>query len=203
MYDSEDDAWIYQIKVVIGGSTGSGKTSLIKRACKLDFSTLERSTIGIDFLTLEMNSLVDQRRRYRLQIWDTAGQERFRAVNRTYYREAIVVLFVYDCTSAESFQQIPMWLQDAEWDSKKLGVQGYLIANKIDLETKTFQSGRELAQQYNLHYVETSALTRENLDTLFERIRDRLDETHSCKQKSKLSLDTPLLNRQESKTCCQ
>ncbi len=34
----------------------------------------------------------------KLQLWDTAGQEKFQAVTKSYYRNALGVIIVYDIT---------------------------------------------------------------------------------------------------------
>jgi small GTP-binding protein len=68
-------------------------------------------TIGIDFKikTLEINN-----KSIKLQIWDTAGQERFNNITESYYRTAKGVLFVYDITNGQSFDNIGKWLRNLE-----------------------------------------------------------------------------------------
>lgn len=67
-----------EAKIVVLGSQGVGKTSLVARYVKNQFAPASTtSTVGASFLTKrviddESDTLV------RLQIWDTAGQERFR-----------------------------------------------------------------------------------------------------------------------------
>lgn len=34
----------------------------------------------------------------RLQLWDTAGQERYKSVTKSYYKNALGVIIVYDIT---------------------------------------------------------------------------------------------------------
>lgn len=75
-----------EAKIVVLGSQGVGKTSLVARYVKNQFSpSTTTSTVGASFLTKrvvddESDTLV------RLQIWDTAGQERFRFVNYFWLR---------------------------------------------------------------------------------------------------------------------
>lgn len=70
-----------EAKIVVLGSQGVGKTSLVNRYVKNQFQPASTtSTVGASFLTKrvvddESDTLV------RLQIWDTAGQERFRCVS--------------------------------------------------------------------------------------------------------------------------
>jgi len=60
----------HHIKVVIVGSSGVGKTSLLVRFTDDQFSESFLTTIGVDFRfkTLNLDS-----KNIRLQIWDTAG----------------------------------------------------------------------------------------------------------------------------------
>jgi GTPase SAR1 family protein len=51
--------------------------------------------LGIDFKIKKIN--VDDKR-IKLQVWDTAGQERFRTITQTYYKGAMGIILVYDCT---------------------------------------------------------------------------------------------------------
>ena len=62
--------------------------------------------VGVDFFArvIEIDSNIPDFTRCRLQIWDTAGQERFRSIARSYYRNAVGALIVYDITSRRSFE---------------------------------------------------------------------------------------------------
>jgi GTPase SAR1 family protein len=46
--------------------------------------------------------------------WDTAGQERFRTITTAYYRGAMGILLVYDCTDESSFNNIRNWIRNIE-----------------------------------------------------------------------------------------
>ena len=75
----------YQIKGVVLGNSSVGKTCLMNRFVKQEFSQHYRATIGADFLSKE---IVINDLHISFQIWDTAGQERFRSVTHAYYRDA-------------------------------------------------------------------------------------------------------------------
>ena len=96
-----------------------------------------------------------------MQVWDTSGQERFRTITQTYYKNAKGVLLVYDCTEETSFENVGRWLEQlsqmAEHDIAKI-----LVANKVDLTDQrkvSEQKGKELAREYKMEYLETSAKT--------------------------------------------
>lgn len=71
-YRAEDD-YDYLFKVVLIGDSGVGKSNLLSRFTRNEFSLESKSTIGVEFATRSLN--VDSKV-IKAQIWDTAGQER-------------------------------------------------------------------------------------------------------------------------------
>lgn len=90
----------YQIKLLLIGDSGVGKSCCLLRFSEDSFTPSFITTIGIDFKirTIELDG-----KRVKLQIWDTAGQERFRTITTAYYRGAMGILLVYDVTDERSF----------------------------------------------------------------------------------------------------
>ncbi|KAK8514101.1 hypothetical protein V6N12_008818 [Hibiscus sabdariffa] len=89
-YRAEDD-YDYLFKVVLIGDSGVGKSNLLSRFTRNEFSLESKSTIGVEFATRSLN--VDGKV-IKAQIWDTAGQERYRAITSAYYRGAVGALLV-------------------------------------------------------------------------------------------------------------
>ncbi|XP_013365101.1 PREDICTED: ras-related protein Rab-4B isoform X2 [Chinchilla lanigera] len=105
----------------------------------------------------------------KLQIWDTAGQERFRSVTRSYYRGAAGALLVYDITSRETYNSLAAWLTDARTLASP-NIVVILCGNKKDLDPErevTFLEASRFAQENELMFLETSALTGENVEEAF------------------------------------
>lgn len=97
-----------EAKVVVLGTQGVGKTSIVVRYVGKIFSKKVSPTIGSSFFTFKMT--VDNYR-VKLQLWDTAGQERFRSMAPMYYRKANAAFIVYDITSYESFDSVKSWVE--------------------------------------------------------------------------------------------
>ena len=70
--------------------------------------------------------------RVTFEIWDTAGQERYRSIAKIYYKDAKVVLAVYDVTSMTSFEEMKHWIDEVRNNSGK-NVRIIIVGNKIDL----------------------------------------------------------------------
>ncbi|KAJ6377334.1 hypothetical protein OIU76_026329 [Salix suchowensis] len=94
-YRAEDD-YDYLFKVVLIGDSGVGKSNLLSRFTRNEFSLESKSTIGVEFATRSLN--VDGKV-IKAQIWDTAGQERYH-VNAGWG-----VLHLFVCSSSSFFSQ--------------------------------------------------------------------------------------------------
>ncbi|KAK8964608.1 Ras-related protein RABA1f [Platanthera guangdongensis] len=77
-YRSDDD-YDYLFKVVLIGDSGVGKSNLLSRFTKNEFSLESKSTIGVEFAT---RSISVSEKIVKAQIWDTAGQESMTGQNR-------------------------------------------------------------------------------------------------------------------------
>ena len=128
---SRENAFDMQIKLLMIGDSGVGKTCLLLRYANDSFSPTFITTIGIDFkikniqldnkriklqVELFMKRLLWRKTSYvefyphRRQIWDTAGQERFRTITTSYFRGAQGILLVYDVTDRQTFVSIRNWV---------------------------------------------------------------------------------------------
>lgn len=96
-------------KIIIAGSQGVGKSSLLLRYVDNSWSGNMLSTIGVDFKfkTIQMSG-----ERIKLQIWDTAGSEAFKSIVSAYYRGADAVILVFDNSNRLSFEQLgSFWIE--------------------------------------------------------------------------------------------
>lgn len=64
----------YVFKIVLIGDSAVGKSQLLARFARNEFSLDSKATIGVEFQTKTL--LVDNKT-VKAQIWDTAGQERY------------------------------------------------------------------------------------------------------------------------------
>jgi len=175
----------YVFKVVLIGDSAVGKSQILARFARNDFSLDSKATIGVEFQT---RTLVISHKSVKAQIWDTAGQERYRAVTSAYYRGAVGALLVYDITKRQSFDHIPRWLEELRSHADK-NIVIMLIGNKSDLEDQravTLEDAKEFAQKEGLFFLETSALQATNVEPAFMTV---LTEIFNIVNKKTLATD--------------
>lgn len=96
-------------KIILLGASKVGKTSLLTRYIDDKFSTIVQSTMGMldnikilkyKFKGIDFRTKREQCQDFvaRLDIWDTAGQEKFKTINKTYYKNAIGAIIIFDLT---------------------------------------------------------------------------------------------------------
>ncbi|KAL9325440.1 hypothetical protein ACSQ67_006085 [Phaseolus vulgaris] len=151
-----DDDYDYLFKVVLIGDSGVGKSNLLSRFTRNEFSLESKSTIGVEFATRSIR--VDDKV-VKAQIWDTAGQERYRAITSAYYRGAVGALLVYDVTRHVTFENVERWLKELR-DHTDANIVVMLVGNKADLRhlraVSTEDATKVLTQIY--HVVSKKAL---------------------------------------------
>ena len=156
-------------KVVLAGSSGVGKTSILFRLVDDIFIEQNQPTIGVEFKTY---STIIENHKIKLQIWDTAGQERFRSVSKAYFRNSVGALIVFDVTFRDSFDQVKNWIKDLE-NLSSPNSYIILVGNKIDLSSDRVISEREaqdFAIRHGMIYIETSALQNKNISETFLKL---------------------------------
>jgi small GTP-binding protein len=158
----------YQAKVILVGSSGVGKSSLIGSFVGTEFEIGSSPTVAPAFCSLtvrlEHDVTVD------LQCWDTAGQERFLSISTTYYRDADIALVCHapgDATGIET------------WAKRVLDVTPsckiFIVVTKSDSFEPDVLRNDEAATatmvaKYDAERFITSARTREGVNVLMEAV---------------------------------
>ena len=164
---ADEDNYEMMVKVVLVGDSGVGKTNIMSKYLKNEFHEDSKATVGVEFgakqFTVEGHVI-------KAQIWDTAGQERYKAITSAYYKGAKGAFIVYDITRKNTFDSVSRWVSDLTATAdKKISI--ILIGNKSDLEDQrqvTKEMGEEKANQLQVAFLETSAMSGENLEKGFQ-----------------------------------
>jgi small GTP-binding protein len=155
-------------KVVIGGSGGVGKSSLIQRYVNGSFMDNQKMTIGAQF---HVKALDVDNQPLKLQLWDFAGEERFRFMLADYCLGAQGAFIVYDVTDFSTFEQVVEWLKIIRTKAKEIPIM--LVGNKYDLPNHevTEDAANQLSQEAKcIGNVMVSAKIDLNVNEMFDAI---------------------------------
>ena len=94
-------------KVEVVGDCEVGKTSIIKKITKDEFSEEYTPTLGYEFnpVLIKVNDMI-----LKLQIWDMCGSENYRSILLNLYRNASLGILVYSVCSRKSFNNLENWI---------------------------------------------------------------------------------------------
>ena len=173
--EENEKKYDYIFKLILIGSSGVGKSSILQRYVQKIFNTEYTCTIGVDFF-MKTNNIRDKS--IKLQLWDTAGTEKFKSITTGYYRGANAAFVVFDLTSKPSFDSVSEWIENyykySNPDSEKHVV---LIGNKSDLKENreiTKEQIDSFVMNNKIKYFETSAKNGENIEECFYFIAEKL-----------------------------
>lgn len=166
----EGDGRKADLKLVLVGGSGVGKTAIVTRLINNTFNTKNEVTLGASFFIKEWRGLL-------VAVWDTAGSEKFAPLTGFYLRRCDAALVVYDVADAESFVRAQDYWQKLEEESPNCTVG--LLCNKMDLieECDTIdkcQAGRDYARDKGVTFFEVSAKTGRNVEESFDSLCSRI-----------------------------
>ncbi len=164
----------YLFKIVTVGGAAVGKTSIILRYTTGKFREYYAPTLGADFAIkkMELNG-----NRVKLQIWDLGSQDFLGNVRAGFYPGSRGVLFMYDVTSRESFEELTKWKKEV--DSHLKGYECLVVANKTDLKDERAVSkadGKKIAKRFGGAYLEASVKLNENVNDSFSKMAEMVLE---------------------------
>ena len=196
------------IKVILVGEPGTGKTSLINVSVGEKFQEITSSTLLSTFVSKEY---IIKGKKYILNIWDTAGQEKYRAMTKIFIKDSKIVIFVYSIDNKESFEGLKShWLnviKDSLGDEPIYG----LVGNKYDLfmkEEVKEDEAKEYAFQNDMKFQLVSAKEEPEtfinfLSSLLEEFLEKDDITPKRKTIFINKEDNNNFNSNHKKNCCK
>ncbi|EAY12028.1 small GTP-binding protein, putative [Trichomonas vaginalis G3] len=185
-----------EVKLVVVGETGVGKTTLLQRYAEGKVEE-QLSTIGACCMekAVEVNS-----RTYNLSLWDTAGQEAYRAIVPMYFRGASIALIVADITNEKSLETIPYWINLVHKNLSTENPIVSIVVNKIDLKESQVMTEGDILSTYHTTEMEvffTSAIANIGVDTLFDYLLNKYD---NLGQPTDDNVAVAEISRKDSKT---
>ncbi|XP_028938854.1 rho-related GTP-binding protein RhoF [Ornithorhynchus anatinus] len=167
-----------ELKIVIVGDGGCGKTSLLMVFSQGAFPEQYAPSVFEKYTT----SLSVGNKEVTLNLYDTAGQEDYDRLRPLSYQNTHLVLICYDVMNPTSYENVLIkWFPEVSHFCR--GIPTVLIGCKTDLrkdkeqlrklraaqlEPITYNQGESACQQMNAElYLECSAKFRENVENVF------------------------------------
>lgn len=155
----------YHTKVVFVGTSGVGKSAIVKRLVTNYFDNDSPATVGAWYESIP----IDDHRK--LQLWDTAGQERYATVVPVYLRGAHIAVIVYSLVDVASYEQMKVWYNRVKEAAPSATI--IIVGNKEDLldeATSVIHPSRVDNDYPNDIKMVTSALSGKGRDDLLEKL---------------------------------
>lgn len=157
------------IKVIVVGDGSVGKTSMLRRFCKGDYSDQYKKTIGTEFSEKDVY-IKATGQTVKLMLWDTAGQEVFNALTSAYYRGSGAAIIAFSTVDRDSFVNVDKWKKKVEAQCGNITM--VLCQTKCDLlSDPAAVKGEEvdqLAKKLRIPLFRTSTKENFNVVQLFE-----------------------------------
>ena len=174
------------LKILVVGSSGTGKTSFIQRWTKGEFTEISKPTIVSEF---SFKIYVYKEKKYRIQLWDLGGQDKTPTMAKIFARDSHGCLVISDCTKKETLEETLDWKKVINEESNFVDGQKLpfiLIQNKIDLikdkmELEDIENDTKKIGENNefIKYFMSSVKENINIDNAMEyligNIVDRLE----------------------------
>jgi small GTP-binding protein len=157
-------------KIILVGSSGVGKTSLVSCLFQQQFDASALPTVAPAFATWTVRckdgTSVD------LQIWDTAGQEQYQAISQMFYRDSDAALV---CFTEGEVGSIPRWIERVKEHAPDSRL--YLVATQVDLISEENYPdlnarAQESLETQKLKFFMTSAVSGQGVTDLFQTIAE-------------------------------
>ena len=163
---------VIRCKVALVGDSKVGKTNIANQLTKKNFNNTYQTTLGIDYSHHDIE-IKDTNYTVQFHILDFTGFSTFRETINNLITDCNFILYVFDLTNLESFQNIKLWkglINDL--NIKKNTVQ-YLIGNKnenpdkIKVDQTSIDS---ISSALKMKSYNVSAKMNTNLNELFQEM---------------------------------
>lgn len=164
---------VKELKVILLGETGVGKTNIINKYIKGDFVKDSTPTIGSTFgeKNIKREGCI-----YSLKVWDTTGQEKYNSITKLFVRDSNIVVLVYAIDNLASFEKIKFWYNYINQELKKNTYVLGILGNKrdlIDYEVVSEDDGKKIAKEKNAIFGLVSAkIDKQQISDFFEALLD-------------------------------
>lgn len=94
----------------------------------------------------------------------------FRSITRSYYRNSVGVLILFDLTKRKSYENVQSWMEEAKFHIEPHKAVYVIVGHKSDKDEERQvkpREARQFAESNGLKYIETSAVSGQNVEETF------------------------------------
>ena len=122
-----------ELKIIVVGNSGTGKTSFVNKWIKDTFDETYKATIVSEF----SYKIVDYKdKSYKIQLWDLAGMDQNICITKIFSKDSHGCIVVSDITDEKTLTECVKWKNTVDETTKFLdgtNIPSILIRNKVDL----------------------------------------------------------------------
>ena len=191
-----------QIKAILLGNSGVGKTNLINTCVGMEFDHGTVPTTSGAFV--QKNIKIDDKE-YIINLWDTAGQETYKSLTKIFLKKSQIVIFVYDITDLKSFKDLESWIKISEEMIDNDFVSA-IVGNKVDLymiEQVNEETARKYAESKGMLFQLVSA--KDNPKSFSNFLKELVEEQIGISKseiREQLSLRKNIIIEKNNKCPC-
>ena len=175
------------IKIIVVGNSGTGKTSFVNKWIKDTFEETYKATIVSEF----SYKIVDYKdKSYKIQLWDLAGMDQNICITKIFSKDSHGCIVLSDITDQKTLTECVKWKNTVDETTKFLdgtNIPAILIRNKVDLLEENDENEddedmiKDFCEKNNfLKCFKTSAKTGTNIEEammfLIGNIVDKLEK---------------------------
>jgi GTP-binding nuclear protein Ran len=159
-----------QIKIIIVGDGGVGKTTFINKHKTGEFKKKYITTVGVEVTNIIFYTNIGK---MICNCWDTPGQEQYGGLRDGYYIGADAAIIMFDVTARVTYKSVPYWYKDIKKVCGNIPI--VLCGNKIDVrERKVKPKDITFHRKKNLSYFDISAKSNYNYEKPFLNIFSKI-----------------------------
>ena len=176
------------IKIIVVGNSGTGKTSFVNKWIKDTFDESYKATIVSEFSF----KVIDYKdKSYKIQLWDLAGMDQNICITKIFSKDSHGCIVVSDITNEKTLPECVKWKNTVDETTKFIddsNIPAILIRNKVDLLEENNDNDnddenmiKEFCEKNKfLRCFKTSAKTGTNIEEamnfIISNIIDRMDK---------------------------
>ena len=176
------------IKIIVVGNSGTGKTSFVNKWIKDTFDEAYKATIVSEF---SFKVIEYKDKSYKIQLWDLAGMDQNICITKIFSKDSHGCIVLSDITNEKTLQECIKWKNTVDETTNFLddtNIPAILVRNKVDLLENNNIDDEDMIKDFCeknkfLRCFKTSAKTGTNIEEamnfLISNIIDKMEKITS------------------------